>query len=197
MAQECTSNQDTVCQTCRTECPIGKYITSNCTFAKDITCTSCSVGCKVGSFMSVPCTKSNNMICSQCTLACPSNRFAIASICTFGKDLTCVLCPPGSYSSKTDGTIGGCVQCPPGYITLNVTTGLEGNSCIQCPYAMYSNPAQTQCITYCLPSTYPTSKNSCGNCPPLTGGDGSGCVATVDNSNGLVEVCKPEYKYDF
>ena len=196
MSQECTSNQDSVCQACKTECPIGKYITANCTAAKDITCTSCSVGCKVGSFMSVPCTKYNNMICSQCTQACPTNRFAIASVCTFGKDLTCVLCPPGSYSAKTDGTIGGCIQCPPGYITpllLNSTT----DSCSACPHGMYSNPTQTQCIASCLPSTYPTSKTSCGICPPLTGGDGSGCVELLDNTNreSRHDICKPEYKY--
>lgn len=202
MTQECTFNQDIVCQTCRKECPTGKYITSNCTAAQDTGCTSCSVGCKVGSFMSVPCTKTNNMICSQCTQACPTSRFAILSICTFGKDLTCVLCPPGTYSPKNDGTIGGCVQCPPGSITVNVTTGIDENSCIQCAAGMYSNPNQTQCLNSCLPSTYPNSKQSCALCPPFTTGDGSGCMADMDTSDNVynnndetnIKICTPDFK---
>jgi hypothetical protein len=188
ISQECSANQDTACQTCKTECPSGKYITANCTDIKDITCKSCAFGCSVGSYMSTPCTKYANMICSPCTLACPSSRYAVVSVCTFGKDLTCVLCPLGSYADKTKNV---CVKCFPGYIAL-----MEG--CVKCPPDnILSDYTRTQCVKQCLPGTYPATSNSCDICPPSTGGDGTGCISSIllenMHDNQTNKVCTPKF----
>jgi hypothetical protein len=183
MIQACNANQDTVCQACKKECPTGKYITASCTTTKDITCKSCSVGCAVGSYMSIPCSKYSNMVCSPCTTKCPSNRYVVANVCTFSKDLTCVLCPPGTFAKDS----GGCIQCPPGFITSNSTQG-----CTQCAKGMYSDASQTLCVGRCLPDTYPSSRVSCSACPLYTSGDGSGCVGTATNLP-TQNICKPDF----
>lgn len=89
-----------------------------------------------------------------------------AQICARGKfnrNTTCELCPPGSFTAKTNAT--ECDPCPAGKFSAILGTQRREN-CRGCPANSFSLPGSTSC-TPCAEGTLSTPRAArCVTCPP-------------------------------
>ena len=97
--------------------------------------------------------------CAQCTV-CAAGKIATGT-CSFSRDVLCLDCPSGSYTSTPGSTV--CLPCVnsllngylsgPGTSATSCPTAcvagyfLSNGSCMQCSVGQYSTGGQTACST--------------------------------------------------